>query len=104
MIKQDVLEFFQKAKHKIHLMEEGIALKKAKLKDVENELLKRLRDKEKVEKGVLSVEISVTERRTVAWKSIVQKAMGEAFVIETIKKTCPDKYEHITVKGWNGGK
>lgn len=104
MIKQDVLGSFQKAQHKIRLMEEGITLKKAKLKDVENELLKRLHDKEKVEKGALLVEISITKRRKVAWKTIVQKALGEAFVVEIIKKTPPDKYEHVVVKGWDGGK
>lgn len=98
MINQSVLESFQRAKHKIRLMEEGITLKKAKLKDVENEILVRLDEKEKVEKGKLKLEIDITERRTVGWKAIVEKELGVTFATKMLQNTKPVKYRHIAVK------
>jgi len=83
-------------------MEESLTLKKAVLKDVESDLLMRLEHNEKVQKGNLKVEIDVKEKRTVSWKSIVVKELGETFVVETIKKTPPKIHKHVVVKEVKG--
>jgi len=102
MITQSALDAFKRAQHRIKLMEEGLTLKKAVLKDVEDNLLDRLEHSEKVEKGKLRAEIDEKEKRTVSWKSIVQKAMGEPFVVETIKNTPPKIHKHVVVKEVKG--
>ena len=102
MITQKVLNSFKLAQNKIKMLEEALTLKKALLKDAEKDLLERLKLSEKVEKGKWSLGIDVTERRTVSWKSIVQQKLGEAFVVDIIKKTPPEQYEHITVKEVKG--
>jgi len=98
MITQQELNTYHQYKVKLKGKKEKIALVDAKLRDLEDALLSRVRAKEKVEEGKRCPYIEVTEKRSLSWKDVVCGLKGEAFVLNKIQDTKAVKKEKLVVK------
>lgn len=50
-----------------------------------------------VETGLLKAFLKTTERRNVAWKSVVERELGEDYAKRVLAATKPDKYTNLIV-------
>jgi hypothetical protein len=71
---------------------------KAKLEDLEIDVINRLKKGAKVEPGSIQVILDVNERRNPPWKKLVEKFKGKAFVVKTIQETEPTLIEKLVIK------
>jgi len=50
-----------------------------------------------VEDGLFRAFLKTTERRSVAWKSIVERELGEGYANRVLAATKPDKFTTLVV-------
>jgi hypothetical protein len=50
-----------------------------------------------VETGIFRAYLKVTERRSVAWKAVVERELGEDYATRVLAATKPDKFSALVV-------
>ena len=50
-----------------------------------------------VQQGVFSAYLKTTERRSVAWKSIVERELGEQYAVRVLAATKADKFTSLVI-------
>ena len=69
----------------------------AELDVVEESLLQRLKAGESVQPGLISAYVKKWERRSPAWKAVVERELGPAYTARVLAATKPDKFEKLIV-------
>lgn len=99
MITQEELEKYSQYKVKIKERAKKLKLAEAAVKDLEARFLERLEAKERVEKGRFIPNIKEElKRASIAWKDVVIKLKGLAFVekmIQSAKRDPVKKFEIV---------
>lgn len=99
MISQEELKKYAGYKVKLKEKEQKIKLAKAQLKDLEVSFINRLESAERVEKGRFIPKVKEElKRASIAWKDVVEKLKGLAFVekmIQSAKRDPVKKFEVV---------
>ncbi len=74
-----------------------IAERKKALEEAETEVQAALEDSVPVESGLLRAFLKIIERRSVAWKRIVERKLGVDYAKRVLAGTKPDKFTHLVV-------
>lgn len=81
MITQAELAKYVEDQLKIKKVEDKLKLEKAKLDDIEANIIQRLQQEEAVEKGKATARVKVSlGRASVKWKEVVEEIKGKLFV------------------------
>ncbi len=70
---------------------------KSQLAEAEGEVKADLEVGACVEPGILKAVLKVTERRTVPWKQVVERELGEAYATRVLAATRPETYVTLMV-------
>jgi len=98
MISQEELTKYQSYKVKIKEKAKKLKLAEAAVKDLEASFIRRLGEKERVEKGRFIPKIKEElKRASIAWKDVVVKLKGLAFVEKMIQNAVRDTVEKFEV-------
>jgi len=98
MISQEELEKYAGYKVKLKEKQKKIKLAEAQLKDMEASFVQRLETKERVEKGRFIPKIKEElKRASIAWKDVVIKLKGLAFVEKMIQGAKRDPVKKFEV-------
>ena len=65
--------------------------------EAEKSIRARLETGSEVEDGVFHAYIKTTERRSVAWKAVVERELGEDYATRVLAATKPDKFSTLVV-------
>lgn len=68
------------------------------LKVEEEKLVERLKAGAPITPGVLTARMSEWERRSVAWRQVCARELGEEFCQRVFNATKPDKHESLVVE------
>lgn len=103
MIKQEVLKTFRNAHLALAEKEAKLKLIKAKLSDVEVELISRLEKGERVQRGLLVAGIEhYLGRANVKWKDVVEALKGKTYVEEVLQDADRPEKKRLLVKEKRG--
>jgi len=98
MISQEELGKYAGYTVKLKEKEQKIKLAKAQLKDMEASFINRLESAERVEKGRYTPRIKEElKRASIAWKDVVEKLKGLAFVEKMIQSAKRDPVKKLVV-------
>ncbi len=74
-----------------------IAEAKNQLEQAEGEVQAALEASVPVQPGLLHALLKTVERRSVAWKRIVERELGEDYATRVLASTKPDRFVHLVV-------
>ena len=74
-----------------------IAERKKALEEAEADVQAALENSVPVESGLLRAFLKIIERRSVAWKRIVERKLGVDFAKRVLASTKPDRFTHLVV-------
>jgi hypothetical protein len=82
------------------ILKRRAALAKAEeeLQAIEAGLLTKLKAGAQVQVGTFRAEVKVWERRSVAWKEVVVKKLGQEYADRVFNATPPETYEKLVVE------
>ena len=90
-ITQQKLAAYLNAKSEIEALER-------KLKATEEQLFAALKSGAVCQDGLLTARIKVWERRSPAWKAVVERELGEDYAARVLAGTRPDQFEKLMVE------
>lgn len=70
----------------------------ADLKAAEESVREQLEVGASVESGLFRAFLKTTERRSVAWKGVVERELGEDYAKRVLAATKPDTFTHLVVE------
>ncbi len=71
--------------------------RKKALEEAEADVQAALEDSVPVEPGLLRAFLKIIERRSVAWKRIVERKLGVDYAKRVLASTKPDRFTHLVV-------
>ena len=74
-----------------------IAEAKKQLEQAEGEVQHALERDVPIESGLLKALLKVVERRSVPWKKVVERELGEDYATRVLASTKPDRFTHLVV-------
>lgn len=82
-----------------HILElrQSIQRLQAELEQAEGEVQTALEAGCPVEPGLLRAFLKTVERRSVAWKAVVERELGEDYAKRVLAATRPEQYTHLVV-------
>lgn len=90
-ISQQELTLFASLRRRVKELQEQIAA-------AEESIQVRLESGAPVEAGIFKAFLKTTERRSVPWKQVCERELGEAFCTRVLAATKPDKSTHLIVE------
>jgi hypothetical protein len=70
----------------------------ADLKSAEQSIHEQLEAGASVESGLFQAYLKTTERRSVSWKGVVERELGEDYARRVLAATKPDTFTHLVVE------
>ena len=79
-------------------MRQQIEAIEGKLKAAEADIRSALESGASIGPGVFRASLKTTERRNVAWKSVVERELGQDYAVRVLAATKPDTYTKLIVE------
>src|SRR5262245_56267885 len=88
----------QASLRKLLLARKRVAGLEASIKRAEGQLLEQLKAGATVQDGLLAAYVKTWERRSPAWKAIVERELGEDYAARVLSATKPDTFTKLAVE------